>query len=77
MDHVCPYDGGYHWHARELKLRIMFRSTDWLPMCWQKRRGILYGNYLGRDITGRKQAVAIALSEARRSGARIPKKKSS
>ena len=46
-------------------------------MCWQKRRGILYGNYLGRDITGRKQAVAIALSEARRSGARIPKKKSS
>jgi hypothetical protein len=31
----------------------------------------------GKKVTSRKQAVAIALSEARRSGARIPKKKSS
>jgi Family of unknown function (DUF6496) len=31
----------------------------------------------GKKVTNRKQAVAIALSEARRSGAKIPKKKSS
>jgi len=31
----------------------------------------------GKKITNRKQAVAVALSEARKSGARIPKKKSS
>jgi hypothetical protein len=31
----------------------------------------------GKKITSRKQAVAVALSEARKSGARIPKKKSS
>ena len=31
----------------------------------------------GKKVKSRKQAVAIALSEARRSGARIPKKKSS
>ena len=31
----------------------------------------------GKKVKNRKQAVAIALSEARRSGARIPKKKSS
>lgn len=31
----------------------------------------------GRKVTNRKQAVAVALSEARKSGARIPKKKSS
>jgi hypothetical protein len=31
----------------------------------------------GKKVTNRKQAVAVALSEARRSGARIPKKKSS
>ena len=31
----------------------------------------------GKKVTSRKQAVAIALNEARRSGARIPKKKSS
>lgn len=30
----------------------------------------------GTPVKSRKQAVAIALSEARRSGARIPKKKS-
>jgi hypothetical protein len=30
----------------------------------------------GHKVKSRKQAVAIALSEARRSGARIPKKKS-
>jgi hypothetical protein len=29
-----------------------------------------------KKVTSRKQAVAIALSEARKSGARIPKKKS-
>ena len=30
----------------------------------------------GQKITDRKQAVAVALSEARQSGARIPKKSS-
>jgi hypothetical protein len=31
----------------------------------------------GRKVTSRKQAVAIGLSEARKSGAKVPKKKSS
>jgi len=31
----------------------------------------------GKKVKSRKQAVAIGLSEARRSGARIPRKKSS
>jgi hypothetical protein len=31
----------------------------------------------GKKVTSRKQAVAIALSEARQSGAKIPKKKKS
>lgn len=31
----------------------------------------------GKKVTSRKQAVAIALNEARESGAKIPKKKSS
>ena len=31
----------------------------------------------GQKIKSRKQAVAVALSEARQAGARIPKKKSS
>jgi hypothetical protein len=31
----------------------------------------------GKKVTSRKQAVAIALSEARKSGSKIPKKKKS
>ena len=31
----------------------------------------------GEKVTGRKQAVAVALSEARQAGARIPRRKSS
>ena len=31
----------------------------------------------GKKVTSRKQAVAIALNEARKSGAKIPKKKAS
>ncbi len=31
----------------------------------------------GKKVTSRKQAVAIALSEARKAGAKIPKKKKS
>jgi hypothetical protein len=31
----------------------------------------------GKKVKSRKQAVAIALSEARRAGAKVPKKKSS
>jgi hypothetical protein len=31
----------------------------------------------GKKVTSRKQAIAIGLSEARKSGAKVPKKKSS
>ena len=38
-----------------------------------KRKSLRSGS--GRKVKKRKQAVAIALSEARRSGARIPKRR--
>jgi hypothetical protein len=41
----------------------------------EKKEGTLKSGS-GKKVTSRKQAVAIALSEARKSGARIPKKKS-
>ena len=41
----------------------------------EKKHGTLKSGS-GKKVTSRKQAVAIALSEARKSGARIPKKKS-
>jgi hypothetical protein len=41
----------------------------------EKKKGTLKSGS-GKKVKSRKQAVAIALSEARKSGAHIPKKKS-
>ena len=42
----------------------------------ERKRGKLRSGS-GRKVTSRKQAIAIALSESRRSGEKVPKKKSS
>jgi hypothetical protein len=42
----------------------------------EKKEGTLKSGS-GKKVTSRKQAVAIAMSEARKSGAKIPKKKKS
>ena len=42
----------------------------------EKKRGTLRSGRSGKKVTSRKQAVAIGLSEARKAGAKIPKKKS-
>jgi len=43
----------------------------------ERKRGKLRSGRSGKKVTSRKQAIAIGLSEARRSGAKVPKKKSS
>lgn len=40
----------------------------------EKKRGTLRSGS-GKKVTSRKQAIAIGLSEARRAGAKVPKKK--
>ena len=42
----------------------------------ERKRGKLKSGRSGRTVKSRKQAIAIGLSEARRSGAKVPKKKS-
>ena len=42
----------------------------------ERKRGTLRSGGSGKKVTSRKQAIAIGLSEARRSGAKVPKKKS-
>lgn len=39
------------------------------------KRGTLKSGRSGKTVTSRKQAVAIGLSEARKKGAKVPKKK--
>ena len=43
----------------------------------ERKRGTLRSGRSGKKVTSRKQAIAIGLSEARRSGAKVPKKKTS
>src|ERR1700745_3268981 len=41
----------------------------------EKKRGQLKSGRSGKTVKSRKQAIAIGLSEARKSGAKVPKKK--
>jgi hypothetical protein len=43
----------------------------------ERKRGTLRSGRSGRKVKSRKQAIAIGLSEARRSGAKVPRRKSS
>ena len=43
----------------------------------EKKRGTLRSGRSGKKVKSRKQAIAIGLSEARLSGAKVPRKKSS
>jgi len=42
----------------------------------ERKRGTLKSGRSGKKVTSRKQAIAIGLSEARRAGAKVPRKKS-
>jgi Family of unknown function (DUF6496) len=41
----------------------------------ERKRGTLKSGRSGKKVTSRKQAIAIGLSEARRAGAKVPRKK--
>ncbi len=60
------------------------RGRKYSPKAQQKvreemremKQGKLKSGRSGKKVTSRKQAIAIGLSEARKAGARVPKKKS-
>ena len=41
----------------------------------ERKRGTLKSGRSGKTVTSRKQAIAIGLSEARREGGKVPKRK--
>jgi hypothetical protein len=43
----------------------------------ERKRGKLRSGGSGRKVTSRKQAIAIGLSEARRAGAKVPRRRKS
>ena len=42
----------------------------------ERKRGKLKSGRSGKRVTSKKQAIAIGLSQARKAGAKVPKKKS-
>lgn len=42
----------------------------------ERKRGTLKSGKSGKKVTSRKQAIAIGLSEARKAGGKVPKRKS-
>jgi len=50
-------------------------SADVERVMKKRKAGTLKSGGSGRKVTSRKQAIAIGLSEARRDGAKVPKKK--
>ena len=42
----------------------------------ERKKGTLRSGRSGKKVTSKKQAIAIGLSEARKAGAKVPKKKS-
>ena len=43
----------------------------------ERKAGTLKSGRSGKKVTSRKQAIAIGLSEARKAGAKVPKRKAS
>ncbi len=43
----------------------------------ERKEGTLKSGRSGKKVTSKKQAIAIGLSEARKEGAKVPRKKSS
>jgi hypothetical protein len=43
----------------------------------ERKKGTLKSGRSGKKVTSRKQAIAIGLSEARRAGGKVPRKKPS
>ncbi len=52
------------------------KASSYVKKAMRKRKkGTLKSGRSGKKVKSRKQAIAIGLSEARRSGAKVPKKK--
>ncbi|HEY2899280.1 MAG TPA: DUF6496 domain-containing protein [Polyangia bacterium] len=66
------------------KTRSAGKNRRYSPLAGRKvkkvmheaKTGTLRSGRSGKKVTSRKQAIAIGLSEARRAGAKVPKKKS-
>src|SRR5262245_39969701 len=64
---LSPYMAKYGKKAQSKVKRAMH----------ERKRGTLRSGRSGKKVTSRKQAIAIGLSEARRAGGKVPRKRKS
>lgn len=69
---------GYAFFAVDNKINVMAKYSKGagksVKRAMHKRKGGTLKSGSGRKVTSRKQAIAIGLSEARKKGAKVPKK---
>jgi hypothetical protein len=63
------------WSAAMARKYSKSASKDVERAMRKKNRGTLKSGKSGKKVTSRKQAIAIGLSEARKKGKKVPKKK--
>ena len=65
-------------HARRNSMARRYSrsaSKDVERVMKKRRKGTLRSGRSGKKVTSRKQAIAIGLSEARKKGAKVPRRK--
>lgn len=85
-----PWRGAWNENHWEALLLNVTRVKEWVMARYgrkagskvkramhERKAGTLRSGRSGRKVKSRKQAIAIGLSEARRSGAKVPRKRAS
>jgi hypothetical protein len=68
----------HHHHLGELQMARKYSKASQKKVekvMRERKAGTLRSGSSGKKVTSRKQAIAIGLSEARRAGKKVPKKK--
>jgi Family of unknown function (DUF6496) len=65
------------WRLNMARKYSRSASKDVKSAMDKRKRGTLKSGSSGKKVTSRKQAIAIGLSEARRKGKKVPKKRAS
>jgi hypothetical protein len=64
-----------HWRIAMPRKYSKAAQTKVETVMKERKAGTLRSGSSGKKVTSRKQAIAIGLSEARRAGKKVPKKK--
>jgi hypothetical protein len=77
IQYVAIHHVGFHIEEKRMARKYSEAASHKVERAMHERkRGTLKSGRSGRRVTSRKQAIAIGLSEARRAGKKVPKKRS-